>query len=62
MEKLGTRKNTRERFVVKGFVIGGSMRRGMSHLSRGRPASRYLESDIGMDGRDGEGICDLFKL
>ncbi|MBP1857311.1 hypothetical protein [Rhizobium herbae] len=61
MEKFGTRKKTRDRFLVSGLFIEGSHAPRMSHLSRGKAASSFSDCDIGMDASDWEEInlCDV---
>ncbi|HTO32441.1 MAG TPA: hypothetical protein VL202_14890 [Pararhizobium sp.] len=60
MEKLGTRKKTRDRFLVSGLFIENSHAPRMSHLSRGKASTGFPNCDIRMDGCDREeiNVCD----
>ncbi|WEZ83184.1 hypothetical protein P6U16_20320 [Rhizobium sp. 32-5/1] len=61
MEKFGTRKKTRDRFLVIGLFMRRFHGQRMSHLSRGIWIPSWPEYDIRMDVRDGEeiNICDM---
>ncbi|WP_438753789.1 hypothetical protein [Pararhizobium sp. O133] len=56
MEKLGTRKKTRDRFLVSGLFIESSHAPRMSHLSRGKASLGFPDRDIRMDCCDWEEI------
>ena len=61
MEKFGTRKKTRERFLVNGLFIERFPAPRMSHLSRGLASSGNSKNDIGMDASDCKeiNVCDI---